>query len=73
MAYVGTHRHSPKCDEPYEFTYMFKFSIDIPKGATYLVLPRNKNVVLFAATLACEKSKLPEFVTDLYQIAITGK
>ena len=73
VAYVGTHRHSPKCDEPYEFTYMFKFSIDIPKGATYLVLPRNKNVVLFAATLACEKSKLPESVTDLYQIAITGK
>ena len=50
IAYVGTHRHAPEGDEAYEYTYMFKFGMDIPKGATQLVLPDNKDIVLFAAT-----------------------
>lgn len=54
LAYVGTHRHSPAKDEAYEFTYMFKYGIDIPKGATEVVLPVDKHVVIFAATWANE-------------------
>ena len=50
VAYVGTHRHSAGQDEPYEYTYMFKLCLDIPRGATQLVLPKDANVVLFAAT-----------------------
>lgn len=50
VAYVGTHRHSGEGDHPYEFTYMFKFAIDIPAGATEVVLPENENIVIFAAT-----------------------
>ena len=52
VAYIGTHRHSAGDDEPYEFTYMFKLGIDIPHGATEVVLPDDEHVVLFAATLA---------------------
>jgi len=52
VAYVGTHRHSPLQDEPYEYTYMFKVRIDIPKGATQVVLPKDQHIVVFAATLA---------------------
>ena len=33
-SYVGTHRHSGEGDQPYEFTYMFKFAIDLPERAT---------------------------------------
>lgn len=58
IAFVGTHRHTPAEDQPYEFTYMFKFGMDIPKGATRFVLPENDKIVLFAATLA--KEDLPE-------------
>lgn len=57
VAYVGTHRHSSTADEPYEFTYMFKYAIDIPKGATSLVLPDDPNVVVFAATVTQEDAK----------------
>ena len=54
IAYVGTHRHSSEGDEAYEFTYMFKFGMDIPKGATRVILPKMANVVIFAATLVHE-------------------
>lgn len=55
IAYVGTHRHSSHKDEAYEFTYMFKFGMDIPKGATTVTLPDDRSIVLFAATLTDEK------------------
>lgn len=54
VAYVGTHRHSSTKDEVYEYTYMFKYGVNIPKGATELTLPNDDNVVVFAATLVNE-------------------
>ncbi|NDV69442.1 glycoside hydrolase family 38 C-terminal domain-containing protein [Dysgonomonas sp. 25] len=52
VAYVGTHRHAGvgNKDLPYEYTYMFNITLDIPKGAKYVILPHNTRVVLFAAT-----------------------
>ena len=55
VAYVGTHRHSPMQDEPYEYTYMFKLRLDIPKGATQVILPNDPHIVIFAATLAADE------------------
>lgn len=46
IAYVGTHRHASDGDCPYEFTYMFKFGMDIPKGVRSVVLPQNETVVI---------------------------
>ena len=54
IAYVGGHRHSPSEDKAYELTYMFKLAIDLPKGATHVILPKDEQIVLFAATLANE-------------------
>ena len=54
VAYVGTHRHSIDGDEPYEFTYMFKVAIDLPAGTKEVILPNDRHVVLFAATVASE-------------------
>ncbi|MBQ3630591.1 MAG: discoidin domain-containing protein [Prevotella sp.] len=51
VAYVGTHRHSPDGDEPYEYTYMFLLRLDIPKGVSQVLLPDDRHVVIFAATL----------------------
>ena len=50
VAYTGTHRHSPTGDNPYEFTYMFRYIIDLPKGASKVILPDNPGLVIFAAT-----------------------
>jgi alpha-mannosidase len=66
---VGTHRHSPKADDPYVYTYMYKVCIDIPKGAKSVVLPYDPHVVVFAATLANDeqgvKPAAPLFETSL--------
>lgn len=70
VAYVGTHRHSPTADEAYEFTYMFKFGVDIPAGAASLILPKNEKVVLFAATLVEETLKPAQVATSLFHTAI---
>ncbi|MCI6209001.1 MAG: discoidin domain-containing protein [Prevotella sp.] len=54
VAYVGNHSHSSTADKPYEFAYMFKYGIDIPKGARQLVLPEDESIVVFAATVVNE-------------------
>ena len=56
VAYVGTHSHAEYEDRVYEFTYMFKYGIDIPEGATEIILPSDRNVVVFAATAVNEKN-----------------
>lgn len=66
VAYVGTHRHSSTDDMAYEFTYMFKFGMDIPAGATSVILPQNDKVVIFAATLAKEAQKPVQVATTLF-------
>lgn len=70
IAHVGTHRHSSRKDEAYEFTYMFKFGMDIPKGATTLTLPDNPNIVVFAATLANEKYPSVAAASTLFHTAL---
>ena len=54
IGYIGTHRHSSEGDVPYEFTYMFRLRLDVPKGARTIVLPNDEHIVLFAATAATD-------------------
>lgn len=61
VGFVGTHRHSGKGDDPYEFTYMFKYALNVPKGATSVTFPQDESVVVFAAT-ACDETGLPDVV-----------
>lgn len=73
VAYTGTHRHSAAGDHPYEFTYMFKYGIDIPAGAKEIILPDNPELVLFSATLANEDSTAPEALSTLFRTSFDGK
>lgn len=66
IAYVGTHRHASSGDCPYEFTYMFKFGMDIPKDVHSIVLPKNENVVIFAATAVAENHAFVKPLTKLF-------
>ena len=52
VAYTGTHRHSSTGDEPYEFTYMYHYALDIPKGVKEVTLPDNPDLAIFAMTVA---------------------
>lgn len=51
IAHVGTHRHQGDVGNlPYDFSYMYMVSLDIPEGARTVTLPENKNVAVFAMT-----------------------
>ena len=54
IAYAGSHRHSTSEDEPYEFTYMFSVPVELPAGATSVVLPADAAITYFAATAVAE-------------------
>lgn len=68
VAYVGTHTHSSLEDRVYEFSYMFKYELNIPKGARQIILPNDENVVIFAATLVNDNNE----VTPLSPLFRTG-
>jgi len=72
VAFAGTHRHhsTANADAPYEFTYMFKFGIDIPKNARKLVLPNESNILLFAASLASNENDDVTPAVDLVTTAL---
>ncbi len=73
IAHVGTHRHAPGEDVPYEFTYLFKVGIDIPVGATSVILPKNEKIVLFAASLVQEEAQPSTPAAPLFRTAIQGE
>jgi alpha-mannosidase len=50
VAWFATHWHSRKADEAYEFCYVFKYGLDLPPGATKIVLPKNEKIRIFAMT-----------------------
>lgn len=52
LAYVGSHRHSPNGNDPYIYTYIYKYCIKLPEKANMLVLPKNENIAVFAITLS---------------------
>lgn len=58
VAYVGSHRHSSGGDEPYEFTYMYKIRLDVPKNVREITLPNDPHIVIFAATAANDKADM---------------
>ena len=72
VAYVGTHRHSmiKNADLPYEFAYMFCIGLDIPEGATELVLPDDPDIVIFAASAADDKNNVVTPASDLLRVCL---
>lgn len=70
VAYVGTHRHSPRGDNPYEFTYMFRYVIDIPDGAREIVLPYNPDLVIFSASVVNDQTPQLSSANELFHTSI---
>ena len=52
VAWFCSHRHSPAGDEYYQYSYLFKYRIDLPANAKTLTLPDNSRVRILAATVA---------------------
>ncbi len=69
VAWTGTHRHSPNGDHPYEFTYMYRIPVDIPANTTEIILPDNKDLVVFAATAVEEEYAPAVAAAELFRTA----
>ncbi len=55
VGWYASHRHSPSAaDEPYSYSYLFAYEIDVPAGAKKLTLPNNPAIRFMAVTVADE-------------------
>jgi alpha-mannosidase len=52
IAWFCSHRHTPTGDDAYQFSYLFKYTLDIPQGAKSIILPDNPSIKIFAMTAA---------------------
>jgi alpha-mannosidase len=65
IAWFCTHRHSPRGNEAYKFSYIFKYALNIPAGAHDLVLANNSKIKIFAVTVANNQN---DFVREVYPV-----
>jgi alpha-mannosidase len=55
LAWYCSHHHTPAgLNEPYQYSYLFAYGIDLPAGATTLTLPANENIRVLAVSVAKE-------------------
>ena len=55
VAWFASHRHSADgANEPYAYSYLFAYSLEVPAGARTLVLPNNERIRILAITVANE-------------------
>ena len=62
IAWYANHRHSPEANDAYQYSYLYKYEISLPKGAKTITLPNNEKIKIFAITVA---NKANEDVTPL--------
>jgi len=61
IAWYASHRHDAAgANEPYGYSYLFAYAIDLPRGAKTLTLPSNEKIRLLAVTVSNEVSSLIE-------------
>ncbi len=66
VAWFASHRHlSDGSNDPYAYSYLFAYSIDIPAGATTLTLPVNGRIRVLAVTVSDEAAAV-RAVSPLY-------
>jgi alpha-mannosidase len=52
VAWFATHVHKDTVNIPYQYAYIYKYSIDVSPVAGFLQLPNNESVKIFAISLA---------------------
>ncbi len=52
VAWYSTHRHRPDRDDPYLFTYLYRYVLPVPEGATSVTLPNSPGIIIAAMSLA---------------------
>jgi alpha-mannosidase len=57
IAWYASHRHSPKANDAYQYSYLYKYEINLPKGAKSVTLPNNDKIKIFAVTVASNSNE----------------
>ena len=52
IAWFASHCHSPEGNEAYQYSYLYKYEINLPEGVKSVVLPNNPKIKIFAITAA---------------------
>ena len=53
LAWYASHHHTADgLNEPYQYSYLFAYSIDVPAGTHTLTLPNNDKIRIFAVSVA---------------------
>jgi alpha-mannosidase len=59
VAWFASHRHNADgTDEPYAYSYLFAYAIDVPGNATTFTLPNNDKIHILAVTVANEAGQV---------------
>jgi len=57
IAWFASHRHTPEANDAYQYSYLFKYEINIPKGTKSITLPKNSKIKIFAVTAVDSKNE----------------
>ena len=54
IAWFASHRHQgyPSMNKAYEYSYLYKYEIELPSGVTKVTLPDNRRIKILAITVA---------------------
>ncbi len=59
VAWFASHRHGPDgANEPYAYSYLFAYVLDIPAGTKTITLPLNERIRLMAITVSNEGAQV---------------
>ncbi|MDR3699573.1 MAG: glycoside hydrolase family 38 C-terminal domain-containing protein [Candidatus Sulfopaludibacter sp.] len=59
VAWYASHHHTPEgLNEPYQYSYLFAYAIDLPANARTLTLPDNANIRVLAVSVAEENPEV---------------
>jgi alpha-mannosidase len=70
VAWFASHRHgSDGANEPYAYSYLFAYPIDVPAGATTLTLPFNERIRVLAVTVSDQGAQVrpAQVLTDSFE------
>jgi alpha-mannosidase len=61
FAWYASHHHTPEgLNQPYQYSYLFAYSIEMPEGARTLTLPDNEKIRILAVSVAEENPELTQ-------------
>jgi alpha-mannosidase len=68
IAWFASHYHFgyPTANVPYEYSYIFKYEIDMDQKTDKITLPKNSKIKIFAITVAKDKGDNIQLLQPLY-------